>query len=83
MAENKRGRGRPAGSKGFKRAEDDVIRLGTSNGTSVTAIAQLLGRGRSAVYKRIDTLKRRGVWDQQLIDLGQLDGVSDDSRTEG
>lgn len=61
---NKRG-------KAFTRAEDDVIRLLWSRGTGATEIARTLGRGRTAIYKRIEAMKAAGTWGQVVPQLGQ------------
>lgn len=57
--------------KAFTQAEDDVLRILWAQGVGATEIARRLGRGRTAIYKRIEWMKRRGTWSQVVMHLGQ------------
>lgn len=64
---------RKKGSKAFTRAEEDVIILRRLAGDTIPDIAKRLGRGRSAVYRRIERMIANGTEQQEVIDLGQGD----------
>lgn len=57
--------------KAFTQAEDDVLRILWAQGVGATKIARKLGRGRTAIYKRIELLKRQGTWSQVVMHLVQ------------
>lgn len=60
--------------KQFTDAELDVIRIGLQNGQSTTTIAAFLGRAPRSIRKRIDRMRQDGSINQQIMDLGQIDG---------